>query len=355
MRINQMTASLVSDDAIGNYIRMLRSAFSPRYEMAVFADRAGPEWSFLPSYFYVPTAEDILWFHYSIYSENFACLRKRGPDFKIMDFHGVCPPNLFADDEPQMKQLTARALEELRICRDVFDLCVVHSDYAGRVLREAGCERIVKVPLAIEQALAEAEEHPFLSRHLLRLEYLLFVGRVVVRKDILRAIELFAHVHKRRPDLKFWIVGDRSGSPQYQRQLGEMVVRLGIERDVGFTGRLRGLAPLKSFFKHARLFLTLSRWELFCVPIVEAMGFGVPTATNGYACIPETMGDTGLIIDSDDLEGAAEQIASLLADPERYAELRRRCLERAPLFSEAQMVKTLFEIEKRYFPHPDRP
>jgi len=347
-----MTASLVAGDAIGNYIRMLGPIFSSRYEVAVLADRGTQEQPFLPSFAYVPTAGDILWFHYSIYSDNFACLRRRGPDFKIMDFHGVCPPELFADDERQMKRLTARALRKLPKLRDVFDLCLVHSDYSERVLREAGYEQIVKTPLAIGRALAGADEHPFLAKHLARLEYLLFVGRVVFQKDVLGAIELFAHIRRRRPQLKLWILGDRSASPQYQKQIGELLARLGVERDVGFTGRLSDPALLKPFFKYARLLVMLTRWESFCVPVVEAMGFGVPTVTSERTCVPEILGETGFVVDRASLEDAAENVAALLADGERYGELRRRCLERAPLFSEAQMAEQLRAVEKRYFPRP---
>jgi len=345
-----MTACLTAGDAIGHYIEMIRSAFSPRHEVAVFADRGTRDRSFLPSWAYVPAPGDVLWFHYSIYSENFALLRRPGPDFRIMDFHGVCPPELFSEDEVEMKRLSARALRELPRFRDAFDLCLVHSDYSAGVLRRAGYSRIVKTPLAVARSLAEAPDHPFLAPRLARLEYLLFVGRVVEQKDLLGAIELFALVRKRRPGLKMWIVGDRSASPAYQRRIGELIARLGIERDVGFTGRLTDPSMLRTFFKYARLLIIFSRWETFCVPVVEAMTFGVPTVTCEKTCVPETMGGTGLVIERADLEGAAQEVAALLDDGDRYAELRRRCLERAPVFGEERMAEALFDVEKRFFP-----
>jgi len=345
-----MTATLVAGDAIGNYIPMIARAFRPRCEVAVFADRGAPDQQFLPSYAYVPTASDILWFHYSIWSDNFACLRRRGPDFKIMDFHGICPPELFSKDERGLRLLAARALKQLPTYRDVFDLCLVHSSYSERVLRAAGYENIVRVPLAIGRTLAEAEEHPFLASRLSRLEYLLFVGRVVAQKDVLGAIELYANVRKRRPQLKMWIVGDRSASPQYQEQIAEIVARLGVERSVGLTGRLADPTLLKPFIKYARLLVMLSQWESFCVPVVEAMAFGVPTVTSEPDCVPEVIGDTGLVVDRQNLDGAAEQIAELLDDGQRYGQLRRRCLERAALFTEARMAEYLARVQEDLFP-----
>jgi len=350
-----MTATLAAGDAIGNYIEMLRAAFSPRHEIAIFADLGTREIPFLPSYAYVARPGDILWFHYSIYSENFACLRGRGPDFKILDFHGVCPPELYAEDEQDLKRLAARAIEALPQMREVFDLCLVHSDYSESVLRRAGYERIVKTPLAIGNALAEAKEQPFLAEHLSRLEYLLFVGRVVAQKDILGMIELFDQIRRRRPELKLWIVGNRQASVQYQGQIQELLARLGIKRHVGFAGRLANPSLLKPFFKYARLFVTLSKWETFCVPVVEAMGFGVPTVTTERTCLPEIMGGTGLLADRDNLDGAAEQVATLLADEKRHEDLRRRCIERAPSFREEQMAAVLRDVEDRHFPRQDKP
>jgi glycosyltransferase involved in cell wall biosynthesis len=344
-----MTACLQSGDAIGHYVEMLRRAFLPHGEVAVFADLGTGDIPFLPSTAYVPTTDDVLWFHYSIYADNFACLRQHGPDFKVMDFHGVCPPDLFEDDEQDKKQLTGRALEELPKFREVFDLCIVHSDYSARVLRDAGYERIVKTPLAIGSALADAVEEPYLAQRLSRLGYLLYVGRVVVQKDVLGLIDLFARVRGRHPDLKLWIVGDLTHSPLYRYQIQERIRRLELEAAVGLTGSLRDPALLKPLFKHARLFVTLSRWESFCVPVVEAMGFGVP-AVSTEPTVAEIMGGTGLAIDHADPNGAALKVAALLADTEMYAELRRRCLERARVFTERHMVESVLDAAREHFP-----
>lgn len=344
-----MTATVTGGDAIGNYIAMMRDAFAPRYEFALFADRGTPDRKFLPSYSYVPTASDILWFHYSIWSENFAALRP-GPDYKIMDFHGVCPSEHFTDDELDLKKFSDRALEQLPDFRNIFDLCIVHSDYSEKVLREVGYTQIVKSPLAIGSALAEAREDPFLDDRLSQLEYLLFVGRVVAQKDVLGAIELYARLRAKRPALKMWIVGDRTASPQYQHRIAERLAELDIERDVGFTGRLSDPTLLKPFFKNARLLVMYSRWETFCVPIVEAMGFGVPTVTTEQTCVPEIMGGTGLIVDRDNLGDAVRRVAGILWNNDIYGKARKRCIERAPQFTQKAMSERLFQIEREHFP-----
>jgi glycosyltransferase involved in cell wall biosynthesis len=343
-----MTACLTGGDAIGNYIEMLRSAFADRYEFAVFADRGTRDRDFLPSYAYVPTPEDILWFHYSIGSENFAVLRKGDPDFKIMDFHGVCPPEHFSEDEAELKRLTAQALKRLPDFRDVFDLCIVHSDYSENVLREAGYRQVVKSPLAIGRALAEAEADAFLDERLSRLEYLLFVGRVVAQKDVLGALEMFARVRERRPSLKMWVVGDRSASPQYQKDLAVRAEALGVAEDVGFTGKLAGPHLLKPFFQRAKLLVMFSRWESFCVPIVEAMGFGVPAVTTECTCVPEIMGGTGIVGDRSEIDAMTGKVLELLENTDVYEEKRRQCLARAPQFTEAAMAERLYEIEKGF-------
>ena len=49
-----------------------------------------------------------------------------------------------------------------------------------------------------------------------------------------------------------------------------------------------------------------SEHEGFCVPLVEAMGHGLPVVAYGVAAVPETVGDAGLVLpDKEPLRFAA--------------------------------------------------
>jgi glycosyltransferase involved in cell wall biosynthesis len=55
-------------------------------------------------------------------------------------------------------------------------------------------------------------------------------------------------------------------------------------------------ANLAAMFRRARAMVTVSEHEGFCVPLVEAMSFGLPIVATANAAIPEVVGDGGLLL-----------------------------------------------------------
>ena len=61
---------------------------------------------------------------------------------------------------------------------------------------------------------------------------------------------------------------------------------------------------LLAHYRAADVFVSLSEHEGFCVPLVEAMHFGVPTVAFASTAVPETVGDATLLLaDKDPLDG----------------------------------------------------
>ncbi len=69
-----MTARYVPGDAIGHYVDVQRRIFRREYDVDVFADGAVGGHFSMPSFRYTPTPADLLWFHYSIWADNFNML-----------------------------------------------------------------------------------------------------------------------------------------------------------------------------------------------------------------------------------------------------------------------------------------
>ena len=149
MRIHMMTPVLTTGDAIGNYMISLQRAFAQLgVTVRLYADHIDPAYrhNARPTAAYRPTGNDILWFHYSIWSDNFAVL-DQSTDFKVMDYHGVTPVHLMRDD-PRLAALCDKAIKALPVYSRVFDWCIYHADNgllgsgAGRIypfLESAAC------------------------------------------------------------------------------------------------------------------------------------------------------------------------------------------------------------------------
>ena len=160
-------------------------------------------------------------------------------------------------------------------------------------------------------------------------------GRLNAQKGIDRAIELIALLRARGLAAEFHAYGHDDGA---RETLVAQAERLGVADHVHFPGPIpadaRGRVGAGAGF-----FLQLSRFEGMCMGAVEGMQLGlVPVATAvGQMADYVRDGVTGLIVDPNRLPAAADAIAALLDDPERYRAMsqavRRRWLD-APLYAD---------------------
>lgn len=161
-------------------------------------------------------------------------------------------------------------------------------------------------------------------------EYLLYVGKLEARKNIVRLIEAFAQVREEcgfQGDLvlagrRFW---DLDGIDEATRKYGvqDRVRELGYVPD-------EDLAPL---YSEAAAFVFPSLWEGFGFPVLEAMACGAPVVASAVSSLPEIAGDAAVLVDPTSTESIAQGIAQVIASPSTAGTLRERGLRRAAEFT----------------------
>lgn len=348
LTVHLMTAALTPGDAIGNYIlttaRLLRGWGVRVY---LYADHIDPAFGALAgrSQFYRPTGADILWFHYSIYADNFAIAR-HSPDFKLMDYHGISPPHLLAGQNTYVAALCRRAQAELPDFAGVFDAQIVHSAVMRQELIGQGfsAETIHTFPLCLDTEHFAAGPDATLNAWLSRLDYLLFVGRVVPQKDVTALVRLFAALHVRRPDLRLIIVGSRHLAPAYQTELDRQVRRARLADAVLFTGPITHPDVLAALYRQAAFYVALSEWESFCVPVAEAAYFGTPSVVQALPPLPEVAGPGGVVIDKRRIEDSAETILYYLNHPAAHQALRQAAQTWAQRYTSDALAANLIRL-----------
>ncbi len=341
LTIHMMTAALAPGDAIGNYITSLVSILE-RWGCTVhlYADHPNERYPVPHRHTsaYVPTGDAVLWLHYSIYSDNVLWLRNSS-DLTIMDVHHVCPPYLFHGYDSYMEHLCAEGERLLGTFTDCADAVIAHTEYVRSDLQARGYHDVQKLPLVVDTDRFGGNGEPGWNRLLRDLEYVLFVGRVVPQNDLKLALDVFAALQRRRPHLKFFIVGGHS-LPKYTAELEAHVEQLNLGDAVVFTGPIAEPDVLSSLYRYARFYLCLSAWESFCVPIVESLYFGTPVLGHNVPPIGETMGPGGVVIGG--TAGAmAAQIDALWDDQARYAELQRLGWKHVQQFTDVQLEHAL--------------
>ena len=122
-----------------------------------------------------------------------------------------------------------------------------------------------------------------------------FVGRIIPNKkidDLIRVFALYQRLFDRRSRLL--LVGDTRGHEKYYDRLQELVRERHVE-EVVFTGQVDD-DDLRACYASADLFLCLSEHEGFCVPLLEAMAFGVPVIAYDAGAVRETLRGGGVLL-----------------------------------------------------------
>jgi glycosyltransferase involved in cell wall biosynthesis len=92
-------------------------------------------------------------------------------------------------------------------------------------------------------------------------------------------------------------------------------------------------AVLAWLYHHATLLALPSRYEGFCIPVLEAMGAGCPVVAAEAAAIPEIGGDAALLFAPGDEIALVKRLARLIGDEALRARLAAAGRERAAAFS----------------------
>jgi glycosyltransferase involved in cell wall biosynthesis len=157
----------------------------------------------------------------------------------------------------------------------------------------------------------------------------LFVGRVCPNKrfeDLIKVFYLFQKTARLRSRLV--LVGALDPKDPYVHYLRGLVRELDV-RDVVFKPGLSQPA-LNACYRTAHAFLCMSEHEGFCVPLVEAMHFGVPIIAYAQEAVRETLGGAGVLVYEKNFEAVAELLDLVTTDRamrERIAAGQRRRLE----------------------------
>ncbi len=101
---------------------------------------------------------------------------------------------------------------------------------------------------------------------------------------------------------------------------------------------------LRCLYRGATAFALLSWYESFSFPVVEAMASGTATIASNFACLPETVGDGGILVDPRKLDEVALAIRRVLEDGQLRSDLRERALRRARFFSWEKTVHETVQV-----------
>ena len=256
-------------------------------------------------------------------------------------------PETFKRRSRTQLRLTVR--RTARMARSV----IAPSEYSRRDLVETyklRPESVTVTPLAAAPHFApvrdEGERRRARELYGIKGDYILAVGSIQPRKNLVRLVEAYADLRGARPEAKLpqlvlagkrgWLYGETLHA----------VERHSRDGDIRLAGYVQE-ADLPALYTDALCFVYPSYFEGFGLPPLEAMQCGAPVIAGNRASLPEVMGSAGLLVDPFDKSELARAINRVIEDEELRLELRARGLERARAFTWRETARLTLLVYER--------
>ena len=158
---------------------------------------------------------------------------------------------------------------------------------------------------------------------------LLFVGRFVMRKGIIKLINVFSEVCKTEKNVTLLLVGDGPLKKKVEKMINELGIqdKVIILKDLSFD-------ELKKCYSNADIFTFFPTYEGQGLVIIEAMASGTPCVATAEGGIPEmvTHGKSGYVVQQHEFDKMVRYIKKLLTDDKllkNFGTSARRATEEA--------------------------
>jgi mannosylfructose-phosphate synthase len=222
-------------------------------------------------------------------------------------------------------------------CRHSDGLIVPFASTAEQIVKMFGVrkDRIAVIPLGIDHDRFRCDAA--IRKRSLRIG---FLGEAKRAKGLDTAILAFAEVAKRNPEARL-VIASHGNEIEEMKELARRSIPAGHYEFVGFVPE----EGMRQFYSELDLFLFPSRYG-FGMSAVEAMACGTP------AIVGRTLDSTDFfthelsVVDPNSPAELSDRISLLLADRQRYGELREWALKRVQSLSWALMARKYVEFWK---------
>lgn len=158
--------------------------------------------------------------------------------------------------------------------------------------------------------------------------YVLFIGTLETRKNLGALLDAYSYLIKEGAGPAPLVIAGKT-----TLEAVTWLERLSHPPLAGYVRHVGYVPDREEIYAGARLLVMPSRDEGFGIPVLEAMSAGVPVIASNRGALPEVLGDAGLLIDPDDVNGFAAAIDRMLTDDAFAIGCAQRGLVRARAFS----------------------
>ena len=180
----------------------------------------------------------------------------------------------------------------------------------------------------------------FRRRYRIERPFLLHVGAIQARKNILRLVEACEALD---PEFDLVLAGsDGYGAAEIRARIAAGPAR-SRTRVLGYVTR----PVIERLYRTASALAFPSLDEGFGLPVLEAMSAGLPVVTSNRSAPAEVAGEAALLVDPTDTAAIAAALRRVLADEALRHDLIRKGQERAAQFSWTRAAAETLDVYRR--------
>ncbi|MFB9845325.1 glycosyltransferase family 4 protein [Mucilaginibacter ginsenosidivorans] len=196
-----------------------------------------------------------------------------------------------------------------------------------------GCDPVFR------KECSEQEKQIVLKRHDLPGEFILNVGTIEERKNL---VQLINALPKLNSGIKLVVVGRQT---PYMNHVKQAIDLHQIESRVIFLDSV-SFSELPALYQSAKAFVYPSRYEGFGIPVLEALCSGVPVVAATGSCLEEAGGTYTQYAPPDDVNMLTEKLNLVLGDEELRQKMITRGREYSANFDDKTLAGQMFDIYK---------
>ncbi len=190
------------------------------------------------------------------------------------------------------------------------------------------------------ESVEDLEIAKFKAQYGIQSPFLLFVGTIEPRKNIIGAIKIFEILKERFSDLSLILAGScgKSSGP-----ILKFAEKSKYAKDIKFWG-FASFPDLRNLYHSATLFLYPSFLEGFGMPPLEAQASGLPVISSNAGALQETLENSAILLNPEDVAGFASAVERILTDSDMRKRLIKEGKENVVKFSWKNSAKEVLEI-----------
>ena len=195
-----------------------------------------------------------------------------------------------------------------------------------------GCDEIFK------QEFSQSEKEKITKKYNLPSEYILYVGTIEERKNLLTIVKA---LHQGNIDIPLIIIGKTT---KYLKQVVNYICSNMVENTIFL--KAIPLEDLPVIYQSARLFIYPSVFEGFGIPILEALQSNTPVITSKGGCFEEVGGKYSIYVDPMNVDEMIEAIKKVLSDKNLQNKMKSEGYKHAQQFSNSLIAEKIMALYK---------